>query len=80
MLLEGQSIEPLGAPRLERIEHVMCHRGLQALVAQGALGLAPMPLGELRPDKAPDVVRRELRQATRQGIRAHRPPSRAQYK
>jgi hypothetical protein len=42
---------------LEFIEHIMRHGGLQALVAQGALGLAQIPLGELRAHKAPEVVR-----------------------
>ena len=70
------SIEPLGEPWLQFIEHVMRHGGLQALMAQGALGLAQIPLGELCPDKAPEVVRLELRQAALQGILAHRPPSR----
>jgi hypothetical protein len=42
---------------LEFIEHIMRHGSLQALVAQGALGLAQIPLGELRAHKAPEVVR-----------------------
>ena len=54
----------------------MRHGGLQALVAQGALGLAQIPLGEFRADKAPKVVRLDLRQPALQGILAHRPPGR----
>ena len=34
----------------------MRHGGFQPLVAQGALGLAQIPLRQFRPDKAPEIM------------------------
>ena len=76
----GPSIEPVGEPRLQLIEHVVLHGGLQAFMPQGALGLAQIALGELRADEAPEVMRLDSGQAALQGILAHRPgavPTRA---
>jgi hypothetical protein len=49
------SIEPIGEPDLELIEHIVLGGGLQALMPQGLLGLAQIALGELRADEAPKL-------------------------
>ena len=63
LLKAHPSIEPLGEPRLQLIEHVVLHGGLQAFMPQGALRLAQIALGELRADEAPEVVRLDGGQA-----------------
>ena len=68
------SIQPLRQPRLQLIQDVMRHRRFQALMAQGALGLAQIPLGELCAHEAAKIVRLDLRQAAHEGILPHRPP------
>ena len=50
-------IQIIGQSFLERIQHVMLGRRVDALVAQCLLRFPNIPFGELRAHKPPDVMR-----------------------
>ncbi len=67
-------IQIVGQPLLQFVKYIMLRRGIDPFMPQCLLCFANIAIGELRPDKAPEIMGLKVAQPHLVGIPLHRTP------